>query len=237
MNKLGTKVLTIALGGALLTGAAVTSAAAQTLPAGVVATATSPMLSAMSTASIPDDQSDAARAALLRTLPTVRKGSSGGEVLALQIGLRNQGAKYLQGTGYFGALTTKAVREFQQSRGLTVDGVAGPRTWDALIRRATGAPYALANPQLRPGQAWAQASPGDSGDRGHGYLRFGLQRLHELTQWAPAQVGNPVVYEGSEVVAVRELQRRAGLTPSGILGSRTTRVILLVSAVIGGFGG
>ncbi|MEJ7647888.1 MAG: peptidoglycan-binding domain-containing protein [Nakamurella sp.] len=231
MNKLGTKLTIIAIGGALLTGTAITSAAAQALPAGVAATATAPMASAMTTASIPDDHSDAARAALLRTLPTVQQGSSGGEVLALQIGLRNRGAKYLLGTGYFGPLTTKAVKEFQRSRGLAVDGVVGPRTWDALIQRATGAPYALANPQLRPGQSWVQATPGD-----HGYLRLGLHRLHDLTEWSPAEVGTPVVFEDWEVAAVRELQRRSGLTASGILGARTTRVILLISAVTGGYG-
>jgi len=33
--------------------------------------------------------------------------------------------------GIFGAGTEEATRRFQSSRGLTVDGVVGPRTWAA----------------------------------------------------------------------------------------------------------
>jgi peptidoglycan hydrolase-like protein with peptidoglycan-binding domain len=35
--------------------------------------------------------------------------------------------------GIFGAKTLAAVRAFQRSRGLTVDGVVGPLTWGALF--------------------------------------------------------------------------------------------------------
>ncbi|MGH3739248.1 MAG: peptidoglycan-binding domain-containing protein [Micromonosporaceae bacterium] len=36
--------------------------------------------------------------------------------------------------GYFGYATRKSVYAFQKRVGLTVDGVVGPRTWDALIK-------------------------------------------------------------------------------------------------------
>lgn len=35
-------------------------------------------------------------------------------------------------TGYFGAVTVRAVRSFQQRKELTVDGTLGPETWAAL---------------------------------------------------------------------------------------------------------
>src|SRR4030095_16865597 len=35
-------------------------------------------------------------------------------------------------TGTFDATTQKAVKDFQQGAGLTVDGIVGPQTWQAL---------------------------------------------------------------------------------------------------------
>lgn len=60
---------------------------------------------------------------------------SGEDVLVLQqrlvgIGLAVTG----QPDGIFGPQTDEAVRAFQRSRGLDVDGVAGPLTWTAIFR-------------------------------------------------------------------------------------------------------
>jgi len=35
-------------------------------------------------------------------------------------------------TGSFDATTEQAVKDFQQGAGLTVDGIVGPQTWQAL---------------------------------------------------------------------------------------------------------
>lgn len=40
---------------------------------------------------------------------------------------------HLQQDGVFGALTEEAVREFQKTNGLTVDGVVGRKTWTKLL--------------------------------------------------------------------------------------------------------
>ncbi len=40
--------------------------------------------------------------------------------------------------GLFGSATERAVRDFQQTHGLTVDGRCGPRTWQALIDATSG---------------------------------------------------------------------------------------------------
>lgn len=63
--------------------------------------------------------------------PTLRIGASGTAVRNLQLALRDRGAS-LSGTAYFGSQTQAAVRAFQGSAGLAVDGIAGPRTWAAL---------------------------------------------------------------------------------------------------------
>ena len=66
--------------------------------------------------------------------PTLRKGSKGEYVTLLQTMLINRG--YSCGAwgadGSFGNATDLAVRLFQEAKGLTVDGIVGPKTWAAL---------------------------------------------------------------------------------------------------------
>lgn len=63
----------------------------------------------------------------------LRIGSRGPEVERLQRLLNSHGARpSLDPDGNFGPLTAAAVREFQRSRGLTMDGIVGPQTWAAL---------------------------------------------------------------------------------------------------------
>jgi peptidoglycan hydrolase-like protein with peptidoglycan-binding domain len=64
--------------------------------------------------------------------PRVRQGDNGHPVPTLQDLLRARGQSVVV-DGVFGPLTDGAVRDFQQSRGLAVDGVVGPHTWTALI--------------------------------------------------------------------------------------------------------
>ncbi|XWN29977.1 MAG: peptidoglycan-binding protein [Devosia sp.] len=63
----------------------------------------------------------------------LRLGDSGAEVESLQRSLRTLGIKpTLSGSGYFGPKTDAAVRAFQGSKGLDVDGIVGPKTMSAL---------------------------------------------------------------------------------------------------------
>lgn len=65
--------------------------------------------------------------------PTVRKGSRGSAVAEVQRHLNRHGARpVLMVDGDFGPITDRAVRVFQQRRGLVIDGIVGPRTWAAL---------------------------------------------------------------------------------------------------------
>lgn len=70
-----------------------------------------------------------ATAAPATSLRTLRRGSSGGDVEALQR-LLGIGAD-----GKFGPGTESAVKAFQASRGLVADGIVGPKTWSALTGR------------------------------------------------------------------------------------------------------
>ncbi len=63
---------------------------------------------------------------------TVTLGDRGSDVLQLQQTLNRLGFRAGSEDGAFGNSTVAAVRSFQQSRGLSVDGAAGPNTWCAL---------------------------------------------------------------------------------------------------------
>lgn len=63
--------------------------------------------------------------------PTLRLGSSGPEVKALQAKLNSHGAT-LKVDGGFGPFTKLAVETFQRRGGLVVDGEVGPKTWTLL---------------------------------------------------------------------------------------------------------
>lgn len=65
----------------------------------------------------------------------LRKGSKGNNVKAMQLLLMAYGYKLpLYGADSdFGSETEKAVRAFQKDKGLSVDGICGPDTWEELL--------------------------------------------------------------------------------------------------------
>lgn len=67
----------------------------------------------------------------------LKKGCRGEDVRAVQ------NALHCLPDGIFGELTEEAVRGFQESHGLQVDGIVGAKTWNALFASATsGTPLA-----------------------------------------------------------------------------------------------
>lgn len=65
-------------------------------------------------------------------MPVLRQGSSGPDVTALQQKLKDLGFDPNGVDGHFGPGTRDAVMDFQQSKGLQADGIAGPATLAAL---------------------------------------------------------------------------------------------------------
>ena len=65
------------------------------------------------------------------TKPTLRKGDNGSTVSELQRALNQRGANLVV-DGDFGPKTEQAVKNFQASAGIAVDGIVGPQTWGAL---------------------------------------------------------------------------------------------------------
>ncbi|MEV4947910.1 peptidoglycan-binding protein [Streptomyces sp. NPDC053755] len=66
------------------------------------------------------------------TKPLLREGSSGTDVKRLQRSLTAALGRTVGIDGSFGPATAQAVRDYQSSRALTADGIAGTATWTAL---------------------------------------------------------------------------------------------------------
>ena len=68
---------------------------------------------------------------------TLKIGDRGADVKALQVKLNKFGWYDLTLDGIFGVGTEKAVKDCQKKLGLTVDGIVGPKTREALDKQIT----------------------------------------------------------------------------------------------------
>ena len=123
------------VGGAAVIGAVSATAA---LAGGASATAQAPAAPAASAApsagtaaAIPAAASAVAPASTQYTSVKLRLGSRGSAVSYLQQRLNAHGAS-LKVDGVFGSATLRAVKNRQSAAGIGVDGVVGPKTWNAL---------------------------------------------------------------------------------------------------------
>ena len=81
------------------------------------------------------DYNDEVREMVEVTVETLKKGSKGDNVKALQtllIGYGYDCGKY-GADGDFGSATDEAVKKYQKKNGLTVDGIVGKNTWNKLL--------------------------------------------------------------------------------------------------------
>ncbi len=193
------------------------------------------------TASLADGQATASAGTPNPEPPTTSEntvvlsaGSEGRQVMLLQ---RTLGR--IKVDGIFGPETEEAVRTFQASKGLTVDGIVGAATGAALRGQSGRAFAASFNPEI-PGEASSRttgngASGGES-ERGPSARRSGEQE--GSTGASKGAGGNAVVRLQSALhlttdgefgpateAAIRRLQARHGLTVDGVVGPATWSVL------------
>ncbi|MBQ7455853.1 MAG: peptidoglycan-binding protein, partial [Clostridia bacterium] len=157
---------------------------------------------------------------------TMREGDTGYQVKELQEALKKLG--YYTGTvsGSYDSATTKAVKAFQQAKGLTADGVAGQQVLTALDR-------ALATPTPVTVSATPTPITADNvvvihrGTRGLAVTRL-QQRLVELGYYSVTPDG---VYDTNDINAVRAFQKQNGLTVDGVAGLDTQLALYADSAI------
>jgi len=91
-------------------------------------------------------------------MPTLKRGSSGPDILTLQSTLQQLGFDPHGIDGIFGAGTEAAVIAFQTSKGLTPDGVVGPNTIAALQANAAVAGVGVSGTTISASVTAAAAS-------------------------------------------------------------------------------
>lgn len=136
----------------------------------------------------------------LSNYPTLKQGSKGGFVVALQY-LLNQYGYNLSTDGIFGSGTAKAVQQFQTNNNLTLDGIVGRNTWQALLN---------INPAS---QVLRRGSKSSS-------VLF-LQRL--LLSYLYPINNLDGIFGGETERAVKAFQSENGLVADGIVGVNTWR--------------
>ncbi len=134
------------------------------------------------------------------------RGDRGKEVVDVQTRLRALGLDLRNEDldGLFGPDTEVALRAFQQSRGLLVDGIVGANTWRELVE----AGYALGDRLL-----YLREPP----FRGDDVLQLQV-KLNLLGFNTGAERG---ILDETVEGAILDFQRNAGLPPDGIVGEST----------------
>ncbi|MDY7224144.1 C40 family peptidase [Halalkalibacterium halodurans] len=141
----------------------------------------------------------------------LRFGSSGQAVRDLQEKLKAKGFYNHSITGQYGRITTEAVREFQRANRLSVDGIAGPQTLAALTNQAPAASAPQYNAPVQQTTVLRQGSRGDA-------VRDLQRSLKDLGYYRMSVDG---IFGAGTTTAVREFQRKMGLTVDGVAGPQT----------------
>lgn len=153
----------------------------------------------------------------------LKLNSKGTDVRNLQQDLTTLGYYWAEITGNFGAKTETAVRRFQEENGLTADGVAGPKTLNAVaaaVARKGGTP----------------ASGGSAGTtlklNSQGTKVSQLQTdLKQLGYYYAEITGN---FGERTEAAVKAFQKAKGLTADGVAGTKTLNAIAAAVDKAGG---
>ena len=146
----------------------------------------------------------------------LKKGSRGPAVKEIQQKLTSLGFSTKGIDGVFGSNTDNAVRQFQKSRGLKVDGIVSTETKNALGKTTTTKPTS-------PSTSASLNKSGTLKKGSKGAAVTELQRL--LTEKGYNTKGVDGVFGSNTDQAVRQFQKARGLAVDGIVGNATKKAL------------
>ena len=161
----------------------------------------------------------------------IREGASGADVARLQFLLNyiakfNPQVPYVIQNSKFDAATKNAVIAFQNSEGLTPDGIVGPATWRALYNVYWGINGNTPKPPSYPGYLIKLGQTSDDVKK----VQQALNRARSIYPSIP-QIAEDGIFGSGTENAVRAFQRAAGLSPDGIVGPQTWDALMNVSSM------
>jgi murein DD-endopeptidase MepM/ murein hydrolase activator NlpD len=146
------------------------------------------------------------------TMPVLRYGATGSSVRTLQSRLGG-----LSADGSFGPATLRSVKAFQSRKGLSVDGVVGPKTWAALGGGASTSPA--------PNKCTVTV------------VRYGSSGALVKTLQGRLRISADGSFGPQTLSAVKSYQRSKGLSADGIVGPKTWSALGGFPCGTGGGGG
>lgn len=159
---------------------------------------------------------------------TMRSGDTGYQVSELQEQLKTLGFYEGEATGVYDAATVAAVKAFQKKNNLTVNGVTDSKVYSAL--KVILLPTAVANTAATPAPASVTADNVivlRRGTRGLAVTRV-QERLVALGYYSVIPDG---IYDADDIAAVKEFQKKNGLTADGVAGLETQQKLFDASAL------
>ena len=145
----------------------------------------------------------------------LQPNDTGAQVTVLQHALNVLGYSVGKADGIYGGKTVAALKTFQKAAGLKADGIAGTKTLQALAARS-GSSSSASSPNA-PGTFDAPSTtlkPADTGAQ----VEILQRELNGLGYTVGAIDGT---YGPATVSAVKAFQQANGLTPDGVVGSKT----------------
>lgn len=159
-----------------------------------------------------------------RPSQTLRLGSFGNDVKALQNKLNEKGFSVGTVDGKYGNKTLNAIKAVQRAYNLNVDGIAGSKTYKVLwadSSSATQTPTVTNSP--------------DSSQDSYSTLRYGdrgndVKSMQSALKKLSYTVSTDGVYGAQTQIAVTAFQKQNGLNADGVAGSNTLSLLYSGSA-------
>lgn len=156
-----------------------------------------------------------------KTWPTLRRGDRGPSVKRLNELIREAGWDEINAS-VFGPKTLAAVRSFQGSRKLEVDGIVGLQTWTALIHQLPALAESEPSPFKIETRALTERPTLKKGSKGA--VVEELQRRLKDEGFDPGKIDG--VFGQLTKAAVVAFQSSFGLEPDGVCGPLTWGTVL-----------